>query len=838
MFRSFKFTVDSISFWIGFIAATAFWFMLKAIKPLVAQTRENWQQSREEAAIRNSSGTEDSHRQAVLKIAQGMHLASPLFSLDEIIITPRLIAPPPQIIEPGQDLVAQDQISQTVPYIPQDPDLSSFYQTDTLTIPEALSGGTHLNIIGNPGVGKSVALAYIATLAAKRDPQMGLLSEAIPFLMHIADVELPLKEKGDALDPIMPAITKGASLFHANRLPNFVRLSFHSGRALLLLDGLDEMPQERIRETVDYLNVLLKAYPKTHVVTTSAPEFIDRLGALGFASLPLKTWSTPDQQEFMQKWGNLWENFVALETWVQAGPQQVDALLLNTWISLESASLTPLELTLKTWGAYAGDGRGPSAIDAIETHLVRLSPKEIPIAALEMLAMQVNLTTQPVFDARKATAWIKSFEPPEDIRSEEDVEGDENLEKKEKVAAPTQSLLSKMAQSGLLSTHRDVYMRFTHPVFSGYLAGRGLSNYTIDDRLLEQPAWSGKTLAMRYLAVKGDASKLVDILLKKQDYILRRELLQMGNWLRDSSRKSPWRGKLLTTLATTLQDDTIPLGLRGQIISTLARSGDPNVAALFRQLLQTQSTYNIQLAALGSGLMQDKKATEALAKAIFSNTNTHTLTAICLALSAIGTDTALEVLANALLQGDENLRRAAAESLANHPGEGWPMLRDGLEMDDILIRRSVVYGLSRIKDAWATELLSTIQVQDKEWAVRDIAKSILEKAEAPNPRIPHKLQPPSESSWLIAFAGKQGMGISPGAPATDVLLLALKSDDIDERLAALPYLKRTPSEGIINALYHAMNSGNIEMREAIFLVLVEIAASGIKLPDPQIYGLA
>lgn len=837
MFRSFKLTVDSISFWVGFVSASVFWLMLSWARPLIKQIRENLQKNREDATMRSASGIEESHRQAVLKAAQGMHLAAPLFSLDEIIITPQLIAPLPQI-EPGDDLVVQDQISQTVPYIPQDPDLASFYQTETLSIPEALSNGSHLTILGNPGVGKSVALAYIASLAAKRDPQMGVLAEATPFLMHIADLELPISEKGDVLDPITSAVTKGASLLNANRLPNFVRLSFSSGRALLILDGLDELPRESIKEAVDYLATLLKAYPKIRVITTGSPEYTDRLGRMGFAALALKTWSIPDRQEFLRKWGELWENFVALETWVQAGPEQVDALLLNTWISLESATLTPLELTLKTWGAYAGDGRGATAIDAIETHLVRLSPREIPIAALEMLAMQVSLSAQPVFDSRKAHSWLKSFEPPEETVVDENTETEEVQEKKEKVAAPTQNLLSKIAQSGLLSAHRDTYLRFTHPVFGGYLAGRGLSNYTIDDRLTGQPAWSGRNLTMHYIAAKGDATKLVDTLLGTPDPVLRRNLLLVGSWLRDASRKSAWRGKVLTALATALQDETSPVALRGQIVSALARSDDSSVAALFRQLLQTQSPYNTQMAALGSGLMQDKKAAAPLATALASMQNTHAITAACLALSAIGTDTALEALASALLQGDENLRRGAAESLANHPVEGWSMLRDGLKMDDILIRRSVVYGLSRIKQDWSTELLSSIQVEDKEWAVRDIAKSVLEKSKAPNPRIPRKLTPPSESSWLIAFASKQGMGISPGAPATDVLLLALKSDEIDERLAALPYLKRTPSEGVINALYHAMNSGDIEIREAIFLVLVEIAASGIKLPDPRAYGLA
>ncbi len=835
--RNQDFGIESISFWVGFVAASAFWLLLGWIRPLLKQVRENWGKRREETAMRGTSNIEETHRQTVLKHAQGMHLAAPLFSLDEIILPPSLIAPPPEV-EPGEPLVNQDQTGFTVPYIPQDPELASFYQTDTISIPETLSGGSHIAIIGYPGVGKTVALAYIASLTAKRDPKMGALQEAVPFLLHVADLDLPNKEKDNILEPLISFITRDASLFNAPRLPNFIRYSFNSGRALLILDGLDETPQEKTQEIVTYLTELLKSYPKIRIILSAAPEYRDRLSRLNFATLTLKTWSAPQKQAFLQKWGTLWENIVALETWVQSGPEQVNALLLNEWISINSASLTPLELTLKTWGAYAGDGRGATAMDALETHLLRLSPSGIPIAALEMLAMQVNLTMAPIFDSRKARNWIKSFEPLEEKSPDEGEDEESGGKKKEKVVAPTLSLLAKMAASGLLSTHRDVHMRFVHPVFGGYLAGRALSSYNVDERLTGQPLWSGKTLAMHYLAAKGDATSLVDTLLGTPDPILERNLLTMGTWLRNAPRKSPWRGKVLTALATTLQNDTLPLGLRGQIVTSLARSGDPSVAALFRQLLQTPSAYATQLAALGSGLMQDKKAVEPLAHLFQTVNNTYTLTAACLALSAIGSDPALEAIAGALLHGDENLRRAAAEALANHPGEGWEMLRDGLGMDDILVRRSVVYGLARVKAPWATELLSKVQVEDKEWAVRDIASSILQEAGTPNARIPRKLSPPSETPWLIAFAGKQGMGISPGAPATDVLLLALKSDDIDERLAVLPYLRRTPSDGVVNALYHAMNAGNIEMREAVFLTLLEIAASGVTLPDPLAYGLA
>ncbi|HNO85727.1 MAG TPA: hypothetical protein PKM54_13910, partial [Anaerolineales bacterium] len=64
----------------------------------------------------------------------------------------------------------------------------------------------------------------------------------------------------------------------------------------------------------------------------------------------------------------------------------------------------------------------------------------------------------------------------------------------------------------------------------------------------------------------------------------------------------------------------------------------------------------------------------------------------------------------------------------------------------------------------------------------------------------------------------------------------LKSDDAETRLAALPYLKYTPNEGVISQLYAAMYKDDHELREAAYNTLWELGASGVKLPDPSQYG--
>ena len=463
-----------------------------------------------------------------------------------------------------------------------------------------------------------------------------------------------------------------------------------------------------------------------------------------------------------------------------------------------------------------------------------------------VMAMQVMVNIQPVFEPRVARAWVKSFEvveektegagagqPPNETAEKTKPKKTGNTEKV--VATPSSGLLGKMASSGLLVVYPNNKMRFAHPVFAGYLAGRALMNYNAEETILNQRDWSGKYLAMRYLAAHGDASKLVQALMEFSRLPMHRPLFAAARWLRDAPRNAPWRGKLFATLATVLQTEGLPLNLRGQAMAAFVISNDPGAMTLFRQLAITLSFELVQLSVLGCGAMRDPKCVQVLERTLDAPSMTARRAA-CMALVAIGTNEALESVAQTLLNGDEEIRRAAAEALANDPGEGYAMLRDGLTLPDILLRRAVAYGLGRVNEEWAVEALQKIQIDDDQWVVRNAATEALESKTSAASRAPHKLKAPSESPWLIEFAAKQGVGISPGVPATDVLLLALKDEDAETRLAALPYLKFTPNEGVIAKLYDAMYSDDPELREAVYNILWEMGTSGVKLPHPSQYG--
>jgi HEAT repeat protein len=198
----------------------------------------------------------------------------------------------------------------------------------------------------------------------------------------------------------------------------------------------------------------------------------------------------------------------------------------------------------------------------------------------------------------------------------------------------------------------------------------------------------------------------------------------------------------------------------------------------------------------------------------------------------------MDIVASALLHGDETLRRAAAEALANHPGDGYAMLKEGSEMkEDLLVRRSVIYGLGRIQEPWAAEIIQRMEANDDQWAVRNAATEVNENHLKVNPHIPQRLPAPSESPWIIAFAGKQGLGVSPDKPPIDLLLQALKSGTEEERLASLSYLRIMPVEGVFGALYQTLYGSEPTLREAVFQTVSEMAARGVDVPDPVQFGV-
>lgn len=823
--------LESLSFWIGFMAATVFWWLVTRLFPyfkkLVASLKESLITARESL----QTGAEQRLRASTLKFVQSLHLASPLFALDEIVIPPQLLAPPVMFV-PGQEPPLDYVVENIIPFMPEFPELAGAYSGHTIPIEKVLLGGTNLIITGKPGSGKTTALAYLASKLARRDPTLEDLQDHLPIFLHTNELKLPVENGTPFLDPIIAALTARSSALGQARLPEALKLAFRDQRVILLIDGYDEITTEAAQTATDYLAEILQEYPETRLVVTADPQFVDGLVNLGLVPIPMAAWNRRHQAQFIQQWSNLWKRFVQLAS---SDSIAIDPILLNGWLLNDNAALNPLEFTLKVWSVYAGDARGPKGTDAIEAYLRRMSVGITKArSALEYISTQMIVTMRSSFTQAEAQKWTSSFDSDAvegaglAMVSDTEIKSDSR-----EITIPR--VLSDLTRNGLLISRPGNQLGVVHPLIASYLAGTSLAYSGQGSAILSQPDWPLKKYTLHYLASQSDLSSMVAQMLTDTEDPLFRGILTVGSWLRDIPSDTEWRKPILQHLVNVLQQDALPLSFRARALACLAITNDPGVATIFRHLLRSPKDSVVQLAAIGCGFMRDSQAVADLSKLLGDPTRTGQ--AICLALVNIGTKPALEIAATILLQGEEMLRRAVAEAFAHHPEEGHPTLREGSTMDDLLVRRSVINGLRLVEEPWALKILEEIQIEDGQWVVRNAAAQMVEELHDLDPYIPRPLQPLETLPWLVEFASKRGTGISEGEPARAMLATVLREGSSDESLAALDYYCRLGDERIFPAIYHRLYGDDREIAESAYNTIWHLASTGAKIPPPIQFGL-
>lgn len=825
---------DLFSFGLGIIVVGVLLLGWRLFKPLRTRFRIFMRRPIRGTRVGLTANLADRYHQHLLYHVQGLHLAAPLFPLDEIAVEPRLLAPPKRF-DPTGSTITSDVISITLPYLPDWPEIASEFHAHTMTIATALQGGANLAIIGQPGSGKTVALAHIISKIVRNDEEINDLAEMTPFLIHAADLPKGVEGKKKIIVAIAEAVAEQMSAIVQLQLTGFVRNALKAGKALILLDGLDEMVPERYNQVLKFMSVLLNEFPQTRIIVTAQPTHLPGLTNLGLIPIPLAGWNEAQRIEFIEKWGEMWAYHIVPEAWARKLPYEVNSTLANGWMHLENLALTPLELTLKIWALYMGDITGARGFDAIRSYADRMcSDINGATSALETLAHQMVSNMQPHIPVKEASG--KSDLNAKGIRDSE--EPDEAPDpSKQADSSAVQRIIPDMVERGLLTTRANALIGFTHPVIAGYFAGNALAKRRNGTQVSEQPDWIGKQLALRYSAVTSDVTPLVKKFTRDKDDLLQKGLLTVARWPRETGEEKPWRIEILRRLAQALQNDRLPLGIRARVTAALISSADDGITLLFRQMLTSPDSRVRQLIAMGLGVLKDPKSVNDL-NMLLDDSSPAVQRAACLGLVANGSLPAIEAVAYALLHhASEETRRAAAEALANHLSEGHPILKEASKEKDLMVRRAVVYGLGRIDEDWSKEILLKLQLEDEQWVVRSAAGEVLDNMVS-DPHIPKRLPPLSESSWLIQFASLHGMGIPKGQGAWDMIYKALKEGKEDDNIAAMEYLRQVPERAVevIPDLYKHFYASKGDLQEAALNTIWYLVAAGIELPSPQQFG--
>ncbi|OGO30460.1 MAG: hypothetical protein A2Z16_02650 [Chloroflexi bacterium RBG_16_54_18] len=831
---------NGFSFWIGFLAGFIFLLITKKIR--------TWLRSRPEGEMveKKSPGIDPKLADILrlnndtLQYAQSWHIAASMFPLDEILVEPRLLAPP---VSPDKDPADSrtDITDWAIPYMPDWPEMGSMLGAPTLSLAEGFLEGCNIAITGQPGTGKTTALAWLAIQVIRKSTGFQEFEDSIPILVRPGDLALPRDETKNLLAPLLQAVTGFSSPGTRKHLASTLPALFENGCALLILDGLDELPPLQVNPYVEYLNAVRESYPKIRMAVSASPDYLAGLYGLDFFPFTLAAWSRARRQEFTSRWSRAWSKSIAEVK--NSSKKTTDPWLLQGWLANEITPHSPLELTLRTWAAFAGDALGAQPDDAIEAHLRRLTCKLQPRIrpALEHMALQMVHYMQPIIPREEAEAWLSGsssapLSSKSNNREQAAIPTGHRGGDKESVKAP--GSMPDLIEGGIVTEYAGGRVGICHTVIAGYLAGEALRRSGEGSQLVLQPDWCGKSLALkRYCSGEADLDFIDGILQTESADILLKGLLTTARWLKDAPQSVNWVKKVMSQLAACLQKEQLPFSLKGRALSALVLSGNATVQVLFRKMLDSPHNEIRQLGILGSGMQRDQRASPQL-KGLLSDRSPHLRNAAVLSLVAIHDNASLDAVAEALLHGDEALRRACAEALSNDPEEGFPTLEEGSSHPDPLVRRSVVFGLRRVKQEWTIKILQRIRDDDTKWVVKDAAAQVLGEFDQLDPRIPHPLPAVTQLPWLIGFAADRNMVVPAGKAAVDLIHKALKEGNEEQLLSALHYLGFRGDEGSIAPVYQVYFTSKGEKREIASLALQRLASTGVSLPSPAYFGMA
>jgi NACHT domain len=154
---------------------------------------------------------------------------------------------------------------------------------------------------GGAGAGKTTLLRWLAVeTSGNRFDGPSPSGQAVPFfvpLREFARRELPAPAD-------LPGIV--ARVIAAETPPGWVGDRFRAGRAVLLVDGVDELEPTRRLQAREWLEQLVTAYDSLRVVVSARPFAIseDWLDASGFVTFDLLPLSAKGVRDFLTAWHN------------------------------------------------------------------------------------------------------------------------------------------------------------------------------------------------------------------------------------------------------------------------------------------------------------------------------------------------------------------------------------------------------------------------------------------------------------------------------------------------------------------------------------------------------
>jgi HEAT repeat protein len=573
---------------------------------------------------------------------------------------------------------------------------------------EAIRRYKHCVIVGDPGAGKTTLLKYL-TLASLDGHLKGL-----PDLpMHIELNAFVNSGCSDLLD-FASLFWEAQYAFPKEEARSYIEEQLRSGKALLLLDALDEtLPGETTeiaeasyRRAVEaIMQMATRYYQSPIVVTVRKATYQQRMFLVGFTELEVLDFRSEDIAQFVNKWfaysssSQKWASARDLNTRLEHNPR-IQALAANPLLLSLIVLVYEAQLDLP-------DRRAELYKQCVETLLTRWDANrdirrrrqfkpEHKRQLLEEIAWHFHIKGQRYFSEREVKEVIAGFLPAIGLPEQQD-----------------EQILQEIAsENGLLKEQARGYYGFLHMMLQEYFVAQYATTHHCLDRVF---AYSGdlwwEEVILLYAGLVPDASPLLQKLVNPSeeicDDIFQTNLVLAGHCLaaRPTVRQTVLREEVVSRLFTALKQASYSL-MSQHIADALSKIGKETINASLLELLADpaiDAPVRVSIAtALGTA--DDHASTPQLLKLLADPAiDSPVRVSIATALGAAGSHTSapqlLELLADPAI--DSSVRMSIATALgAAGSHTSAPQLLELLADPaiDSLVRASIATALGTADD--------------------------------------------------------------------------------------------------------------------------------------------
>jgi len=170
---------------------------------------------------------------------------------------------------------------------------------EPLPVDQALAKAPRLLVRGQAGSGKTTLVQWAAVFCAARahDAELEACNDLVPFVIKLRDLENGTLPNPDEFASVVAPHTGGEPDRWSHRM-------LERGRAIVLIDGLDEAAEEQRPRVREWLTNLLQQYPNARYVVTTRPYAVEEgwLDDDGFVDATLQDMSPNDVSRFVDHW--------------------------------------------------------------------------------------------------------------------------------------------------------------------------------------------------------------------------------------------------------------------------------------------------------------------------------------------------------------------------------------------------------------------------------------------------------------------------------------------------------------------------------------------------------